>query len=932
MLRPWREVAVPHPDVFQRELDEAIFAADLADAVAGRGPLAYRDPETFFQQTYPTAGLVRLMAAVLGRLAGSGSGPAVVQMKTPFGGGKTHSLLALYHLVRAGDRLRALEPVARALALAGLDRVPAAAVVTFVGTAADPIGGRTPWGELAAQLQREALLAAHDRQRRAPGKDLLHTLLADQPVLILMDELVEYVVKARDFADQVLAFLQELTETVKVLPQALLVATLPSSAPYGESGERALHQLEMIFGRMEAIYTPVEGEEIYEVVRRRLFRPLTDEATIQTVTQAYWTLYQDLGENVPEFARQPAYRERMRRAYPFHPEVIDILFERWSTFGTFQRTRGALRLLALVVADLYGRGHSGALIQPADINLGNDRIREEFLRHLESAYEGVIASDIAGPGAKAAAIDASLGETYRPLEVASGLARAVFFYSFSNTPESRGVGAARLRLAVLRPGLPPAIIGDALYRLERELWYLRRENDLYAFGTRPSLAKIIADREEAVDPDRIPGEIRHRLEAVLQGPEPFRVFLFPRGEADVPDDRTLKLAVLAPEAGHTLPETLALASRLLQRAGTTFRAFPNSLWVLVPTTGADTRLRLAARRYLALASIQADKGLVDSLSPSDRGELQERLRTADTGLTSDLLQSYRHLARARGGDADGLEWHDLGLPTVGETRLLERVVRYLQHRDILIDRITPERLRSLAVGEAPERSLREIHDLFLRTPGLPVPRGFEVIATAVAQGVTAGLFGVRVGERVVIGREVAASTLTEESVLVQGVTPPPAVTIPPEAVLTALGTAPERPVAEVVSVLRAQYGTATESAFEQAVLQALQEGVERGLFTLTPRALGEPSLREMVARGVAVQRPVQPARPTRYRLALTLEPGRFNDVFRGVVLPLMKAGATVRLGLEVEATHAEGLPPAVLEQVAEGLRQMPGVTVSREER
>lgn len=291
-MKPWHEIAVPHPDIRAGKFDESVFAADLSDVVAGRGPLEYGDAETFFRKTYPTQGLVNLLAVIASRLSGQKAGNAVIQIQTPFGGGKTHSLIALYHLFTNSQAGRPAGPVSQVLEKAQLDSVPAVRVVTFTGTAADPLG-RTPWGEIAEQLGHYTLLAEHDRKRRAPGKDLLHKVLADKPTLLLMDEVAEYVVKAKDFREQIVAFFQELTEAVKVLPRCALVVTLPSSAPYGEDGERVLHQLQQVFGRVEAIYTPVEGEEMYEIIRCRLFEwahEPSDEA--RKVANGYWEMYQ----------------------------------------------------------------------------------------------------------------------------------------------------------------------------------------------------------------------------------------------------------------------------------------------------------------------------------------------------------------------------------------------------------------------------------------------------------------------------------------------------------------------------------------------------------------------------------------------------------------------------------------------------------------
>src|SRR5262249_11949718 len=223
---------------------------------------------------------------------------------------KTHSLVALYHLLKHGAGAIDTDLVRSVLRESGASNVPSVRVLTFVGTAADAVQGKTPWGELADQLGRYDLLKEHDKRRRSPGKDKLHELFADQPSLILMDEIAEYCVKARDFSDQLMAFFQELTETVKVLPQTSLVATLPSSVPYGlekegERAEQALQQLQRIFGRVEAIYTPVEGEEIYEVIRRRLFEDTGDPQEARRVAEDYWRMYQRLGDDIPAEMRQP---------------------------------------------------------------------------------------------------------------------------------------------------------------------------------------------------------------------------------------------------------------------------------------------------------------------------------------------------------------------------------------------------------------------------------------------------------------------------------------------------------------------------------------------------------------------------------------------------------------------------------------------------
>jgi predicted AAA+ superfamily ATPase len=769
-MKPWYEVIRPHQDIRAGNFDESVFAADLSDVIAERGPLEYRDAETFFRKTYLTIGLVNLLSSVALRLSGQKQGEAVIQIQTPFGGGKTHSLIALYHLFKDPEAMKGSEVVSQILKETKLETVPSVRVATFVGTAADPLG-KTPWGEIAEQLGRYSTLSEHDQKRRSPGKDLLHELLGGKPTLLLMDEVAEYAVKAKDFREQVIVFFQELTETVKVLPQCVLVVTLPSSAPYGEDGERVLFQLQQVFGRVEAIYTPVEGEEIYEIIRRRLFEDALDptEVEVRRVAESYWQIYQRLGDDVPREARETAYRDKLRKAYPFHPELIDLLFERWSTYPTFQRTRGVLRFLAEVVADLYKNQHPAPLIQPAHINLANPKIRRELLKHIGNEYEGVIAADIADGNAKAPKIDRELGE-YSLFRVASGLATAIFFGSFSGS-EKKGLGIQRLRMAVLREGIQPALVGDALRRLEDELWYLHVEGGVYSFSSQPNLNRVIIEKEEAVSDELITEEIRSRLEKLV-GSE-LRVTLWPKVSQDVPDTKELKLAILAPEHTKQNGATSVLVKELLKQCGKTFRTYQNTLLVLTADEGELSSLRQNLKRYLALHAIRDDKALMRQLAEENKKTLESKVKDLEGGIPFGLLSAYRHLAKLGEGD---IEWHDLGLPTTGERgSLAKRAREYLKSQELLSERISPHNLLKKALREDErEKPVAEIAEAFLRYPQFPMVENLAVIEQAIRQGVREGVFAVRIGEQVYFKKEMPLTSLFEaDAVLVRVKSPDP---------------------------------------------------------------------------------------------------------------------------------------------------------------
>ena len=871
-MKSWREVINPHPDIRAGKFfDESVFAADLSDVIADRGPLEYRDAELFFRKTYPTQGLVSLLSAIASRLSGKGGGQAVIQIQTPFGGGKTHSLIALYHLFKNSQVASATELISKVRERAGLDAIPTARVVTFVGTAADPLHGKTPWGELAEQLGNYVLLAEHDRKQVAPGKDLLHKLLGGAPTLLLMDEVAEYVVKVKDFPEQVFAFFQELTEAVKVLPQCALVVTLPSSAPYSEAGERVLRQLQQVFGRIEAIYTPVEGEEIYEILRRRLFEDTADPSEVRQVADGYWEMYRRLGDDVPPEVRDMAYRDKLRKAYPFHPEIIDLLFERWSTYSTFQRTRGVLRLLAEVVADLYQREHSAPLIQPAHLNLAKPAIRRELIKHIGNEYEGVIAADIAGGNAKAQTIDRETGSEYASFGVASGLATAIFFGSFSGS-EKKGLNVQRLRLALLREGIPPALVGDALHRLKDELWYLHVEGGVYSFSSQPNLNRVIVEKEEAVGEELIAEEIRARLEKCA-GNE-LRVTLWPKTSQDVPDTKELKLAILAPEHTKQNSATGAMVEELLKKCGEKFRTYQNTLLVLAPDEGKLLSLRQNVKRYLALRAIRYDEALMRQLSEENRKTLESKWNDVGSVIPFELLSVYRYLAKS---GENGMEWFDLGIPTVGErSSLSRRVYEYLKNQELLLERISPPIILKKSLREDEhEKPVSEIVEAFLRYPQLPMVRSVAVIDQAISQGVQQGVFGIRVGERVYFGETPLSSFLMDDAVLLRKelISQPPSVDEPP------LKEAPKDT-------------TASDPKPGVAALPSAPQSLE--------------------------------ASRHRLRLRVKVPWDKLSDFIRGVILPLRNDGAELEVEVCVQAwSESGGIKQETLKQkVKETIHQI----------
>ncbi|HOJ31267.1 MAG TPA: DUF499 domain-containing protein [bacterium] len=857
-LPSWLEVTIPHKDIREKRISEAVFAADLGDVVYGNAPLEYKDANTFFQKTYLTQGLKNLLENVLSRLSG-GKGDPVIQLQTPFGGGKTHALLALYHAVNNWDKVDHIEVISK------FQKPHNVRVVVFVGTQSDAIKGKTPWGEIAYQLaclsgRQEVYeeVKEHDEKRRSPGKEVLNRILGDEPVLILMDELVEYAIKAKDFAEQISAFSQELTEVAKSKNNCCLVCTLPSSAPYGEAGERALNDLQKIFGRVEAVYTPVEGVEIYEIVRKRLFEDIGDEKIRRKVSQSYFNLYQKLGADVPSEVKEIEYRERIEHAYPFHPELIDVLYERWGSYPTFQRTRGLLRLLAEVVSDLYRRKISSPLIQSSLVNLENPAIRREFIKHIGNEYDSVIAADIAGKNAKAPRIDREMGSEYEKYGIASGIATSVFLYSFSGAAKKETT-LPRIRVALLREGIPPTIVGDAISKLEEELWYFHSEKKQYAFRNQPNLNRVIIQKEETISGNRILEELKEKI--YKQSGRALEVYVWPDDFSDIPDNKNLKLAILSTEFLYDSDKGKKFASGFFEKAGTGFRIYKNTLFILAMDSMQCVTLLKSLRRFLAIGEVENNRILFETLTKESQEELKNKLKEADKRILSEILYAYRHLAVP---EEKGLVWKDLGIPISGtDEAISERVKQYLKSQDRILSRLTPKYIiEKTFASDEQEKGFREIYEIFLKTPGMPLLEGENVLIEAISEGVRSGIIGVRDGSDVYYKQDAQPGT---ESVILRG---------------------------EVAKNMKETKETVSKTVGE--TIKTWEE----------PGKVAERTVKNLTLRA-------------------KIPWDKLSEITRGVIRPLKDKGLTTEITIEIKATSMEGFDRTTLDsKVKETLKQI----------
>ncbi len=839
-LPSWMDVVKPDPIVLSERLDESLFAADLYRVLKGDAPREYQDPRRFAEQTYPTEGMVQLLSDVVRRLSGKGSSNPVIQIQTPFGGGKTHALIALYHLVKHGNEIRNSLLGERVLEKAGVRSFPEAKVAVFVGTALSPIESPTPWGEIARQLGRYDVVQGADKERYSPGRELLEKVIGNEPTLILMDEIAEFTARCEDnYYTQILAFCQELTETVSSLKKCCLVVTLPSSAPYGEKGERALRDLEQIFGRMQAIYEPVRGMEIYEIVRKRLFEMSSDwQEDAYRVVDEYISTYRQWSD-APEWAQSEDYRERMLRAYPFHPILIDWLVERWGSFHTFQRTRGVLRFLGHIVQDIwhkYEREPQKAppLIQPGHVNLDKPEIVEELMRHIEHGYRAVVQADIQE---RAPRIDSGMGDWSR-YRVATGLATSIFLASFTAAEEGRrGASLPELKIAVWQPELEPAVITEALNSLERTLLYLHEQNGLYLFSLQPSLVRLKIDYMERVTTEEIRKELERRLKELVREGGDWQVRITEKAE-DVPDTRELQMVVLPPEA--PIDEAIQKVQRIFETKGANPRVYRNALVVVAADRNGIERAIGQVKEFLALKRIESSEER-KRLSPRDQQRLKEDKETADDEASRNLCNAYRFVFKQT---ERGLEKLDMGTMSVGESlNLVKRVQDFLHQQDLLMtERVNPVQVKEL-MGGAKKRDLEDIWQDYGKFPRLPILLNRRVLAEAVRLGVRQKLFAVWIDGREYFGDEPPyGSDWVKNAVLlseptVSELTPSPPVTAPVatimvEDILTVLQETPEAQVKEVYDQIWSQKrsGFKSEAEFREAFKSALEKGHEQGLW------------------------------------------------------------------------------------------------------
>lgn len=776
-LPSWRDIMQPHPDVAEGRYKAAEFAADLAQVSRGEGAYEYRDPVEFFSRTYITEGMAGLLVQSLQRIAGMGGEP-VIQLKTAFGGGKTHSMLALYHMVRGTTSIDYIPNLKPVLERAGLTELPKANVAVLVGTALDPTRKKNPanlpgytvstiWGEMAYQLVTSAgkpeLYAKYireaDRKGVSPGSENLKNLFNEcGPCLILMDELVAYAKKIYGVDglpagsyDNFVTFIQEITEAARASENSIVVASIPESDIEigGEAGKTVLETIEHTFGRMESIWKPVAANEGFEVVRRRLFLDCKDTEAREAVCDAFSKMYQENATDFPLEAKEVEYRDRLISCYPIHPEVFDRLYGDWATLERFQRTRGVLRLMAAVIHELWMANDASAMIMPGSIPLDTPNVRDELVRHLPDTWNSIIDREVDGKDSIPFQKDRA-NIRYGQKLAARRISRTIMLGSAPSTSALRdqgirGLETSRILLGVVQPGETIADFKDALNTLHGSLSYLYNNpnGNRFWYDTKPTLRKTAEDRASQISEADVEIEIENRLKKVRKEAPFAGIHVCPTSSNDVPDEQAVRLVILRTRdtyrRNNSKSNAMAAVEDILNNRGTSPRIFRNMLAFIAPDMDKLGSLQQEVKRFIAWTSIMSDKDDLN-LDGAQIRETRNNLTRSNDTVEMRLKETYCWLLVPfidQYEDMKTIQWEisDIG---GGAESIITKASRKMLQSEQIITKWAPALLQmsldDLLWKDSNDISVKKLWEYLSTYCYLPRLSNFSVLEETICQG------------------------------------------------------------------------------------------------------------------------------------------------------------------------------------------------------
>ena len=798
-MQPWYKVVTLRKEVREgRSFSPDEFAIALEQVVAGTAPPDYSDPDQFFSRTCFTRALTEHSGMVLRRLSGRTQNTApVLTLVTQFGGGKTHTLTSLYHLANAGGNAQGLPGVTELMRHAGVTQNPDTRVGVFVGNAWDPSEGReTPWIDLARQLAGNEGVAALGPAANTtpPGTEALSKVFAaaNAPVLLLFDEVLNFVNRHRGMAEGFHAFLQNLTVAVTGATRAAAIISLPrSQVEMTEWDQEWQDRITKVVRRVARDLIANDESEISEVVRRRLFEDLGSDRVRRNVARAYadwcfersarlpseWTAVDTAtnGRRARDFLRN-----RFEASYPFHPSTLSVFQRKWRALPQFQQTRGALAMLAQWISwaaqDQFRRARTEPLITLGSAPLDVPEFRAVVLGQLgESRLDVAIDADIAGDTARSKALDAdaegALSEIHRRVGT------AILFES-SGGQVDKVAHLPELRFALGEPDIETTTVDSAAAGLEQTGFFMRKiGTDGYRIHHQATLRKVVSDRRASLDEKtEIKPAMRHLVEGEFARGASIPIVYFPADGDAVQDSPRLTAVVLDPvEEWRDNGQLAERISGWTKERGRSPRLYPGALVWCAKKPGRDLRecveLLLAWRRV----SQEVSQGVLGAeFDRTDRAEVQATVREAEATAKEEVWASYRFVALADNREKSGLKVIDLGAGhSSGSDTLCGRVIGALKSDALLnesvgagyIDRHWPPAFKT--TGAWPLTSLRQS---FLNGALTRLIDPDAVLKRRIVEFVETGDFGLASGEvgdgnyeRVWFNKRVGADEVAFES-------------------------------------------------------------------------------------------------------------------------------------------------------------------------
>jgi hypothetical protein len=775
-LKPWREIVTPHPDIASGRYQQAEFAADLWQVYLDEGSDEYRLPTEFFRRTYITAGLKQLLANALNRLAGNGGDP-VIELQTNFGGGKTHAMLALYHLC-LGVSTKDLPGIEAVFAEANVSEPPQTVqTVVLVGNKISPGQTHTKkdgtvihtlWGEIAYQLggkEGYEMIRQSDETATNPGDTLKLLFNRYAPCVILIDEWVSYARQLHDRTDLPagsfdthFTFAQTLSESAKNADRTLLVVSIPSSDIEigGDYGQEALSRLKNAIGRVESPWRPASAEESFEIVRRRLFQPITDPNLFvarDAVVRTFSEMYRSQAQEFPTECREANYERRITEAYPIHPELFDRLYSDWSTLDKFQRTRGVLRLMAKVIHSLWERSDRSLIILPASVPLDDPLVQSELTRYLEDNWVPVIEKDVDGANSLPAACDRDNPNLGR-YSACRRVTRTIYLGSAPTLrAANRGIQDRHIKLGCVQPGESPATFGDALRRLTDSATYIYvDESGRYWISTQPNVTRTASDRATRIlsdEPERIHTEIVRRLKSDKNKGEFAGIHIAPESSADIPDDSSMgvRLVVLSPNFPHTNKatnsEAYSQAQEILNKRGGSPRFNKNLLLFVAPDKSKLSPLEQSTAQYLAWKSITNECDILN-LDPFQTKQADAKCQQSNESVDIQLKEAYQWaLVPAQPDPQQGITWQEVRLQSQ-ESPIL-KASRKLSHDNYFLTQYAAANMKLEALDpflwrDVNHLEIKKLWSYLAQYLYLPKLRDEQVLLRAISEGVSSLLW------------------------------------------------------------------------------------------------------------------------------------------------------------------------------------------------